>query len=58
MNKQEEEERFYEKRVNLPKMLLHICSDMCDNYCKYPNMISDHDELMEVCEKCPMLKLQ
>lgn len=34
------------------KAIDDIVSDFCDNYCRYPNEISDHDELLEVCNKC------
>lgn len=27
---------------------------ICDHYCRYPREITDEDEMMRVCEQCPM----
>lgn len=35
-----------------------IAEDMCDNYCKWPDRISDPDDLQELhCKDCPMSRL-
>lgn len=41
------------------ELLEDIASQMCDNYCKYPEQFQgDPDEMFEeVCSKCPMTRL-
>lgn len=35
-----------------------IKSSICDSYCKYPNEITDYDEMLETkCSKCPLNRL-
>ena len=51
-----------EKRPQMITWILHeIVSEMCDKYCKYPEMYSRGDpaadlpeELKEHCDKCPL----
>ena len=35
-----------------------VIEDMCDHYCKYPSECEDDEELMDICENCPLNKLQ
>lgn len=34
-----------------------VIEEMCDRYCKYPKE-ADEDELMDICENCPLNRLQ
>lgn len=39
-------------------LLEEIVNDFCDNYCKYPLVYTDEDEMMEErCEHCPLNKI-
>ena len=35
-----------------------IKENFCDHYCKYPSECEDDEELMDICENCPLNKLQ
>ena len=34
-----------------------ITSLICDEYCKYPITIHDEEQLVHICDKCPLCKL-
>lgn len=34
-----------------------IKAAMCDDYCRYPHEINDDEELMEICNRCPLSNL-
>ena len=36
------------------KTLEKLTGVFCDNYCKYPGICSNQDELDQVCDECPM----
>lgn len=43
----------------LSQIFEEVMNDMCDNYCKFPALYSDQDELWdEQCDKCPLNKLK
>jgi len=56
-------------RMNIPKQLERLASEMCDEYCKYPDQVhelyqkdkiedDEYDYLMEhYCEKCPITRM-
>ena len=35
-----------------------VKAGICDDYCKYPEQIKDDEELMTICENCPLMRLQ
>ena len=37
--------------------LEEMLGDLCDNYCKYPNILK-FEELLYKCEECPLNKLK
>lgn len=44
------------------KVLEDICSDICDNYCKWPEKYETDNESQERmyeehCDKCPLLRI-
>lgn len=43
----------FQKQIKLEQ----AASELCDNYCKFPDLISDEDELDAVCMKCPLNKV-
>lgn len=47
-----------EKPKTVVELLNEVSSEICDNYCKYPNEMTDSDEMIKtVCSKCPLQKL-
>lgn len=42
------------EQKKIPQLLEEISEEMCDKYCKYPEMHLTEDELMAICENCPM----
>lgn len=46
------------KRVKtVTDILEEVSNKICDHYCKYPNEITDQEELKEKCLNCPLRKL-
>ena len=54
------------ERMTIPEQMLKITEEMCDKYCKYPELaketIDDSDEAFEwlmhnYCNDCPLQKL-
>lgn len=44
-----------DKKKSIVHILTDVCAEMCDKYCKYPDMCECEDELMdEHCENCPL----
>ena len=44
------------KSVN--EILTEVCAEICDKYCKFPELCDDEDELIEGhCEDCPLCEL-
>ena len=40
------------------KIIEKVKEEMCDGYCKYPEMIEeDEDEIADVCANCPLNRL-
>lgn len=35
-----------------------VIEEMCDSFCKMPQEIEDDEELMDICENCPLNKLR
>lgn len=47
-----------EKEQTVTGLLEEIVKDFCNNYCKYPCLYTDEDEMIEVrCERCPLNKI-
>lgn len=36
------------------RKIQELAEKLCDEYCKHPALISDEDELDEICMKCPL----
>ena len=48
------------KRKTIADILNDVSSDICEHYCKYPNIYQKEDEedkLYEYCDKCPLNRL-
>lgn len=43
-----------ERDDKLFHILEELTAEMCDGYCKWPNLCKNEDELDEHCAKCPM----
>ena len=43
-----------DKKIDLERKIDNVAELMCDKYCKYPNECADDEELMGICEKCPL----
>ena len=39
------------------EIIEEVIVKMCDDYCKYPNMCRKEDDLMKICDECPLNKL-
>lgn len=40
-------------------VLDEVMNAICDNYCKYPQIFSEHSmSLLKLCEKCPLNRLE
>lgn len=39
-------------------MVNDVAMKMCDDYCKYPDMVKDEEELRKICDRCPMNRLE
>ena len=46
-----------ERKQTISEIIEEVKTDICDNYCKYPNEIRDEDELYDICKKCPLVRL-
>lgn len=47
-----------EHQKTITEIFEEVKSSICDSYCKYPNEITDHDEMLETkCSKCPLNRL-
>lgn len=47
-----------EHKKTITEIFEEIKSNICDNYCKYPSEITDHDEMIETkCRECPLNRL-
>lgn len=46
-------------KENVVGIIEAVCDDICNNYCKYTEQaFTDQDELNEICENCPLNRLQ
>lgn len=45
-----------EKPKNIPEIIEEVKTEMCDNYCKYPDILPE-EVLWSECEKCPLGRL-
>lgn len=50
-------EKKREKPFTVTEILENIASQICDDYCKYPNEMNTEEELYEICEDCPLGRL-
>lgn len=46
-----------EEPKTVAKILEEISNEICDHYCKYPNEITDQEEMQQKCINCPLQKL-
>lgn len=46
-----------EEPKTVTEILEEVSNKICDHYCKYPNEITDQEELKEKCLNCPLRKL-
>ena len=47
-----------EHEKTITEIFEEIKSNICDNYCKYPSEITEHDEMIETkCSECPLNRL-
>ena len=46
------------KKTIDPHTLSEVAEKICDNYCKYPLMDLPEDEFREICENCPLVRLE
>ena len=46
------------KMSNLQIKIEEIKNDMCDNFCKWPFNTETQADLNEICEKCPLQRLE
>ena len=42
---------------DLEQIIVYVCENFCDKYCKYPSIIAAQYQLDKVCEECPLHKL-
>lgn len=44
-----------EDKTSVAQILAEVCAQICDKYCKFPNLCECEDELIEEhCEGCPL----
>ena len=49
--------------MNVAQILENVCTDICNDYCKYPHIYKpeEHDDVelcdSEICNNCPLSKL-
>lgn len=41
---------------SISEILEEVIVEMCDEYCKYPQLVSE-EELYDVCAECPLNRL-
>lgn len=46
-----------EEPKTIPEILEEVSNEICDHYCKYPNEITDQEEMQQKCINCPLQKL-
>lgn len=46
-----------EEPKTIAEILEEVSNELCDHYCKYPNEITNQEELKEKCLNCPLRKL-
>lgn len=39
------------------EIIEEVSVKICDDYCKYPNMCRKEDDLLKICDECPLNKL-
>lgn len=42
----------------LEVLIEHVQTEMCDDFCKYPEKCKSQKELSEVCKRCPLDRLR
>lgn len=55
----EEGSKVKNKRKTVVDIIEDVLSDICDHYCKYPDIYKEEEEdkLYEHCDKCPLNRL-
>ena len=48
-----------EEKQTIPEIIEEVKCEICDNYCKYPDLFTaeEEDVLNATCEKCPLGRL-
>lgn len=52
--KQEKEKQ---EKQTISEIIEEVKCDICDNYCKYPDVLDDEEVLTGTCEQCPLGRL-
>lgn len=47
-----------DKLFAIDRELDEVKTEMCDKYCRFTNEVADDEELMEICEKCRLAKME
>jgi len=56
-----------ETPISVPDIINEVCCDICENYCKYPDLmksqmkdidLADAMLVKSYCDKCPLNRLQ
>lgn len=48
------------KPKSVTQIIEEVCNDMCNNYCRYTSESREHmddNEVYEICDKCPLNRL-
>ena len=49
-----------DEEKSIAKILEEVCNEMCEKYCKYPDMYSPEEwenVFEDICDNCPLMKL-
>lgn len=46
------------KMSNLASVLDEVKQNICDKYCRFPYEVEDQEQMDELCERCPLNKLE
>ena len=45
------------KEKSISEIIEEVCVKICDDYCKYPMLCKREDDLLKICDECPLNKL-
>ena len=55
MRRNEMKKKDREKSVS--EIIEEVVVKICDDYCKYPDICKKEDDLMKICDECPLNRL-